>query len=44
MHHCPHGLNHRLGRVALEDIASHVDAGRSFVNRLVRHLQGFELR
>ena len=38
-----HGLNHGHRRVGLEDVSSHVHAGRALVHGAIGHGQGVEL-
>ena len=44
MHHRADRRDHRLGRVGLEDVAAHVDAGRALLDGVVGHRQRLELR
>src|SRR5438034_268235 len=43
VHHLAHRLQHRGGRLRLEDVAPHVDAQRALGDGVVRHGQRFDL-
>src|SRR5579863_4134321 len=44
MHDRAHRLDHRLGRIALEDVAPHVDSGSALVYGVPGHIQRIEFR
>ncbi|MEE8539537.1 MAG: hypothetical protein V3S54_06960 [Woeseiaceae bacterium] len=43
VHHLAHRLDHGLGVLGLEDVAPHVDAGRTLLDRVVGQAQRLEL-
>src|SRR3954471_22912886 len=44
VHDGAHRLDHRIRRFALEDVASHVDTGRAFVDGAIGHGKRIRLR